>query len=269
MINHGRTLLVNAPGGSRPASDFPGEEFIPTDYVPKIVVGNLGMVRQFLYGSAPDRLMLNYRTRQLISIIHGNADLEQFMFDLDPRITYWPTEDRSLFTDTFGETINQVAGLSSSLTLSGDTLEDGSNGQLTRQWLVEVLTATTVKIQQQKPTLDISTAEYSIEAGLSSLIPLPLSGLLFRFAEAGAGTTWLINSVVRPTDDLGALLASFDVAGEPLFFTLFGVSPPEPFLTFRNLFRKSDLLAYRLGGVVLALIYQTDLLPQQQAVTVS
>lgn len=263
MFNHGRTLLMNVPGGSRTAPDFPGEELIPATYIPRELTRAINTLRQLFYGGRPDRLMLNYRTRQLLTLIHSVPELEKFLTDLDPRITYWPPTDDRMFDDVFGETVNNFQGGPSVLSLVGTAEGPGASGQLQRQWRVEVISGTTVDIRQHQPILAQTTGSFTMSAGLSSLIILPGSGFQFRFdSGAGIGTAWLIDSNVRPTDDLGEIAANAEIAGEATFIDVFGLGPAEPFKTFKNLWEQHDQLAWKLGGLLLGVIYRTDLLPQ-------
>ena len=264
MINHGRTLLLNLRGDTAPAPDFPGEEVIPPDYIPRVLDSSTTTVRRFLFGTAPDRLMLNYRARQLLSLIHANRDLEPFLTDLDPRITYWPVDDRVLFDQTFGDTVTQVAGgVPVELEIVGGAVPENGSGQLQRQWQVTVTSATTALVTQYTPTPGVIAESYAITDGLSSLIPVNGAGFSVRFPEANVGTSWLIDSVLRPTQDLGQLVVSLEDAGEPAFLDLFGSGPAEPMRTFRNLWRQNPQLSWKLAGLVLGLIYHMDELAQQ------
>jgi len=270
MLNHGRTLLYNQDAGTRPRPDFPGEELIPATYKARTLPGALVRARRFLYGAAPDRLMLNYRTRQLTTMLHGTPELAGFMTDLDPRVTYWPRSGQDLFKGVFGETISQVQGPSTQLWLVGEAAS-GVAGQLQREWRIEVQAGSLVEIHQRQPIQQVTTHTYSLTNGLSSLVELPGSGFEFRFEDAAIGTAWLVHSNVRPSQDLGTIMANLRNAGEPLLLELFGIGTEvdgtEPWKTFRNLWNRHDQLPYALGGLVLALIYQINRLPPPRGTT--
>lgn len=266
MINHGRTLLLNVAGGTRPSPNFPGEEIIPPNFTPRRLSGGLATVQQIMFGTSPDRLMLNYRARQLLSTVHGIPELEQFLLDLDSRITYWPTSNMSLFQSAFGESIMQIAGANQiEIDLVGDPLPPDSGGRLQREWRIDVLDGDTVRIKQQKPVLSTVTAEYGLTDGISNLIDLPGSGFQFRFHTPDIGTAWIIESNVRPPEDLSVIVTALENAGEPNIIEVLGTGNNEPFLTLRNLWNREERLGWRLGAFVVAYILRVNEAPQQQA----
>lgn len=67
---------------------------------------------------------------------------------------------------------------------------------------------------------------------------------------------WDIELSANPPPVLTTALTAFEFFGEPLFLELFGVNTDEPYQTFRNLWADHPLPAYRLSGIVLAMIYR-------------
>ena len=65
MFNHIRTLLLNLPPVVA-ASGFPGEEIVPDTFQSLTLPGYLQTARAALFGTNPDRAMLNYRLRQFL-----------------------------------------------------------------------------------------------------------------------------------------------------------------------------------------------------------
>jgi hypothetical protein len=90
MINHARTLLLNGH------TTGPGAEYISPDYKPKKLTGTLQNVWNMLYGKDLDDYAKNYRTRQLMTILHS-TDLVKYVYALDPRVTYWPVVDKTCY----------------------------------------------------------------------------------------------------------------------------------------------------------------------------
>ena len=69
---------------------------------------------------------------------------------------------------------------------------------------------------------------------------------------------WTIETRANPAPALTTILPTLEILGEPAFLQLFGVAPAEPYATFKNLWSDHPLPAYRLAGLVLALIYRTE-----------
>lgn len=182
MINHARTLLLNTTTVGDYAT-YPGEEYISADFVPLKLTSTLLRIRAGLFGSRPDRLMLNYRGRQLMSLLHA-TELSQFVLDLDPRVTYDHTA-QTFYEHPFGFGSRQYTGCGTSLYLQGETLTDPSpTGLCRRRWSVDVISDSQVSIKSSKPAAPEVFVDYTSTDGLSSLITLPETSLSFRFNTA-------------------------------------------------------------------------------------
>jgi uncharacterized membrane protein len=130
VINHVRTLLVNQDGhGSLPGA---GEEYTPPTYKQVTLTDSLQKLRAVLFGTAPDRQMLLYRTRQFLAILHSTP-LADFVVSDDTRLTY---------------TLDVEPGLVPALTVSdpgyplyvsGDKPRTAS-GQMSHTWVITVAT---------------------------------------------------------------------------------------------------------------------------------
>lgn len=322
MLNHARTLLLNA----KPSNDFgvyPGEEYIPPGYTPVVLPSYLQRIRAELFGTAPDRMLLNYRGRQLLQMIHG-TELEEFLLELDPRVTYSATDD-SLFRHPYGLGARQYDGSATRLYLQGNFGQDPAvTGISRRRWRVEVFSelvyVTALTAQREQTVTSVTAAD-----DLAGPISLPGTDLSFYFREATPGDTvsaynflsetqfggtagydksgltaamswsaftdadwaaftgddwsrfigdgdyvsesiadakWLFQLDTRPRRDLGAVSAALARVGDETDYDLFGVasglSRSEPFKTFRALWHEHAQLPYKLGGLVLAYIYQTE-----------
>jgi hypothetical protein len=69
---------------------------------------------------------------------------------------------------------------------------------------------------------------------------------------------WNVAARVNPGPALISVLPNLEFLGEPTYLELFGVVPDEPYRTFKNLWEEHPLPAYRLSGIVLALIYRIN-----------
>lgn len=69
---------------------------------------------------------------------------------------------------------------------------------------------------------------------------------------------WVIETKVNPITFLTTGFPALEMLGEPAFLELFGVGAEEPYNTFKNLWFDHPLPAYKLSGIVLALIYRTE-----------
>lgn len=101
-------------------------------------------------------------------------------------------------------------------------------------------------------------------ATMSSIAP-PFASTPFPLLEAISNTNlgvikgiWNVAARVNPSPALISVLPNLEFLGEPTYLELFGVVPDEPYRTFKNLWEEHPLPAYRLSGIVLALIYRIN-----------
>ena len=257
MINHVRTLLLNVDGSVQLGQAYPGEEYVPPDFRTVLLPDALVSVRRVLFGDNPDRVMLNYRLRQLLSLVHAGP-LDEHTRSKDARITYWPVRSPDLFIDSFQSvSVSQTAGDRKNFYLLGNPQMLVTN-RLLFQWRVLVLDNTQVIVNQLSLPMLTNEYTYTLTDSISSIIPLSPSQLSFRFQE-GAGSTWFIEAIARPLYSLAEVIEGLDVIVQGAVREyLFGANPAEPYATFRNMWLNSKQLPERLGGLVLALAYRTD-----------
>lgn len=255
VINHARTLLINRKPDNVSYGGQLGDEYYPSNYVPVMSMPTyLSSIRNMLLGANPDRVFLNYRARQYMALLHS-TELLEFVLELDPRITYDVDNDDMSSDDAFGirapDSIHIIGNLG-----SPDRL-----GRCYHEWDLNVLNEETIQVIRRTFPQQDSVQEYTITDGMSSRIELVGSEAAFTFNE-GINEVWGVAGYARPTRDLGEIQAELESAGAPYMNDLFGVGTPlgasEPFLTFRNLWFKHPELAYRVGGVLLAVIYRME-----------
>lgn len=261
MTNHARTLLLNIDGNTGGYIALPGEEFIPPTFRAQELPEYLSRIHGTLFGSTPSRLMLNYRARQFMGILH-NTELEEFVLSLDSRITYDVLPRDDLYLQQFFPSVINLEGTQKELSLIDEVGGPDQSGRTDHQWRVTVLTGSTVQVERVTPPASTVVQDYALAQGLSSLIQLHGSGLQARFEE-GVGSDWLVTASARPERDITDLVRDLDGFGADLDIA-FGVGTEsgarEPFLTFRNLWQSHPEQLYRFGGALMAWIYRADIL---------
>lgn len=257
MYNHARTLLVNLPGASGFASDVPADELIPQDFNPTNLPRYLLQFRQDMFGTDPDRGMLNYRAQQLLSLI-SSTELQQYVTDLDPRITYADADPSLMLAETFEPVVSPftVVG-SSNLTVLGSQISPDVTGQ-TRYHYVVKTDAGNLLISTQHSTAQDTVTPLVLTSGLSQAVPLPLSGYSVRVNTTADGNVWSVKGTRRPTRSLLEVLESMRNKQAESYLKLFGSQPKGPYKTFYNCWNSHPEMAYQLGGIVMAMIYRTQ-----------
>jgi len=87
MINHARMLLLNIDGNQLAPPWSLGEDVLDSSYRAVPLSAGLKNIRRCLFGTNPDRSMLNYRSWQLLSVVRA-AGLDEMLASLDRRVTY-------------------------------------------------------------------------------------------------------------------------------------------------------------------------------------
>lgn len=95
--------------------------------------------------------------------------------------------------------------------------------------------------------------------GLSTAFKLMGSDFTGRFHEGVAdGTSWLVEFVARPRQDIGEVVAALEQVGDVAMYELFGTSPVGDYKVFRDTWYSDAPLPDRLSAVVLALAYRME-----------
>ena len=259
MFNHARTLLLNATGSNNPGMDYLGEELIPAGYSSLPLSTPIQNIRNQLFGVEPDRAMLNYRSYQLLSMIE-KTDLQEFVTDLDPRITYELGQEHTFaLHSTWEPKLSQISGtLDDVLTISGTPARPDYVGKLYYQFEVDIQSPTVIQIKRQTPPVKAESQSLSLTSGLSDPFDLFYTGYQAFVNTLNANASWRIEGYLRPQVDLPEIVSSLESVGDDTLAAVFGVQHVEPWDTFRNLWYDGTDLVYRLGAITLALIYRTD-----------
>jgi len=258
MYNYGRTLLLNLPGNDRYFANVPGDELIPSAYFAQELPNYLREFRKSLFGATPDRAMLNYRAAQLLELIQA-TELQQYILDLDSRLTYSSYQLQLAAPATFKPVVTQYGDEDPQkiLTVIGTPESPDVSGTSGYDYRV-TLDGVNIMIDRLAPPPSTTQHVLSFTAGLSDIYPLPGSGYSIRVNTSTLNGGWTVRGFLRPVASLNSLETAIQSLGEPLFLQLFGVTDVEPYLTFKNCWENHPEFAYRLGGLVLAMIYRTQ-----------
>lgn len=258
MFNHARTLFVNLDGGNGVFVDTPGDELIPADFKKLTLPSYLENIRSQLLGVSPDRFMLNFRAAQVFRLIE-KTELQEYVLALDSRITY-SSQDNSLSDPTTYEPKITRVGLpdSAQLTLTGSPNSPDISGIAHYRYTITP-DVTQVIVQRQVFPSVTDTIPLTLTAGLSQTFDLPFSGYQAVVNTLSSGGNWQVEGYNKPRMDLTQVVSErLSNLGEPTYLQLFGISDVEPYLTFKNCWKSHPDFAYKLGGLVLAMIYRTD-----------
>jgi hypothetical protein len=252
---------LNQSRGSNLA-DTLAEEYVSPDYLPRQLPATFNKLRRIIFGGTPDRQMSNFRMYQLMQALHA-TELEEYVLQHDTRITYLPFDRSELLANAFGSTVSATPGTAGTLTVIGAPVPDETTGVIYQRWRVLVTNGTTVTINQLAPAAQTSqtVSTYALTAGLSNLIALPASTLLFNFSGT-PGDEWFVEAIAKPTRNMAEILVALQSATSDEDETvIFGQPLVEPYLTFSNLWRHHEEYAYQLGGLLLAMAFRTMEIP--------
>lgn len=257
MFNHARTLLLNLDGGPGYFPECPGEELIPGGYEKLELPTYLDVFRSRFFGADPDRAMLNYRSWQLLQLVEA-TELQSHILALDSRITYDLNINRLSLQNTFLPKVIRQGGTSAqTLTIAGTPIKPDASGKATFDYQINIVNP---NIQIKRLTFPLIDVQHLLDLtdGLSPYFALPLSGYKFCVNTTDEAVSWRIQGYLRPQNSLSEIEKGLHSIGEPYLLQLFGTSSAEPYATFRNCWEKHPEFAYRLGGIVLAMIYRTE-----------
>ena len=254
MINAARTLLLNIAPGDNGYLLGPGEEFIPPEFAPVTRIPTyLQGLRQSLFGQNPDRLYSNYRGQQYLALIAA-TELQSFVTDLDPRITY-DVDDLLLFYPDIFSTVASP----SDIEIIGTAPTSAETGVSRKRWRITVLDSSQVSIEKLGEASSSTERAYTVATdGLTDIIPI--QGSMSVRLPPEIGRAWTITNTFRPARSLGEVADAIERSSSQHLNSLFGVGTPagssEPYQTFKNLWEQHPELPHRLGGLLLAVIYR-------------
>lgn len=267
MYNHARTLLLNT-NQQRP--EVPGEELIPRNFRPFQLPRYLEVARSVLFGLDPDRFMLHYRARQFLTLIAA-TDLQQYLDDLDPRVTYDlrrsnPFPD-SLFEPSVEKRRNPYADIDEEiyqaldLRVVGEAAAPDFSGRSYYSYIVARSTtnlSSVYTVDRTVPPQVSETVTVNFDGGWSTPIPLKYSGYTCQVSQEGSQALWHVSGYSRPTFSLPKIVENLRKLGPDLHSQIFGTTDSEPYATFRNCWELHPDFAYRFAGFLVAYIYRIE-----------
>lgn len=207
MINHARTLLLNVPGDSY-SPGIIGEEYIPP-YKPITLSTNLQAARRILLGSSPERAFLNFRAFELLSLIH-NTELAEFVYALDPRVTYWPQTTTEFYDAQKKINVTQISGTNTRLHVHGDPEANVRRGRLFEEYNIKLIGS-----NNHTAHIVITEAGRNIVVDEPIYIPAPTLGLSPLVRIPNSAISVQLSDYVTP---IGYMLLEFSTA--PIGFLL-------------------------------------------------
>jgi len=259
MINHGRTLLLNRDGATRPPLTFFLEEYVPADFGAVALPGGLALVHGRLMPPGADDAFANLMMRLYMQLLHSN-ELADDLLALDPRITYdlkrtvVATRSQTAFCPLTASArpyeLDFVGGVEASLQAP----------QLRTEWILTAVGADRVKAVRVS-TGETAYTDVTITDGETSPIDLP--GQRNYKARVGGlpgalpvGAEWSAQTFVIPHIDASGVLTRLDTMGNEALIDLF--PNREPYITYKKLWTDHVYAEYRLGGVLLAFVYRAE-----------
>lgn len=291
MINHARTLLLNISAQRTQLQD-PGYEYVPAEFVPIQLPPALSTLRRVLFGAKPDLYFLSARAQELLGYIHS-TELEEHIYRFDTRVTYWPPISAAVFGNAKANVlVRQTVGAPMQVVAAGQFSANSTTGRSTEEYTVVMhntagvtflvtradneTTTTAVPDLANPPTITLPGTALGLRPNFNSAVAeetrtFETAALLVTEQFDTLSTPqpeslptgdniarWLVTARANPQPAITTLLTNLELLGEPLFLSLFGVAPVEPYLTFKNLWFDHPIPAYRLAGLTLAVIYRTE-----------
>lgn len=252
MINHLRTLLLNQDGTPAVDPTTPGEEYVSPRFRAVPLARPLLPLRALLFGTNPDRLFLNARLRQYLTVLHvcGMDQAE------DSRLSYPGSGGETLYDAVAaGPTSQQTAGSAGAwiqLVLSNFARAEN---RLDRRWRLSVTSGSDAYLEWTPDDGQVhrETLPYATSGGTGSLL-LPDMPVTVFFAPE-TGNAWTIRLVARPRVDLATIVQEAPrlACNGPARSLLFD---PEPDLA--RIADNHPVLLNRLAAVLRALALWVD-----------
>jgi hypothetical protein len=266
MVNHARTLLLNcaAKVAAAPAPAYYLREWIDPEFVPVTIPQSLRTVRDVLFDSNPDELMLNYRARQYLKCLHA-SELSEYVTKLDSRITYY-FDHFSFFKPLFFWTPYNHGGTSVKATdfsLVGDYAEP-TTGRLHRRWSIYFNSSGTYTATNDFSGNSLDGSVNYLQ-GRSTPLALPDTSIQVTVSELAESVDnnnqarVQLDVITEPRNTLSDVLVRLQQLPAEVMSQLFSdYSSIEPWPTFRSCFEKHYNPIMRLSAAVLAYIYRLE-----------
>jgi hypothetical protein len=235
MINHARTVLLNAPPTSRPAIGVDGEEYVPPGFVALRLTKHMAVVHAVMFGSAPDSGFQNAMLAQYMNALHTVDSAERYILGLDSRTTY----RRSGYLVPDGSV--EVVRLSGTTTLMMDGAPAADAARGATLWFIRV------SRDRGRMTLRnlVTNGARTVDGNA-----VDFSGVTFRAAGDGA---WDVKVRAAPSWTVVDVLNALD-ARKAEFADLWREARPE----FYAWWARGQTPMIRISGVLCAFVEATE-----------
>jgi hypothetical protein len=242
MINHYRTALLNISGSNWPGLEYPGEELVDPMFRQKPMSSYASTVHRLIFGESPDRAYLNYRLRQLTTMWHDGTLLYEVTAK-DSRLTYWPMQFASTMA---GYGVVKVDGVNSAFAADYSVLNvPFADDKLGRsQFILDLkVSGDTCDVIDERTGNKYTVASSGSYFNLLNDIKISLGNGHYR-----------ATAFLKPAKDMGQVLVDCeDLIGSDVELWLFSGKED-----LRQLWRRSDFLADKMGALSLALAIEMD-----------
>lgn len=263
MVNHARTLLVNRSASDNVAPNYYMREWIDPTFIPVVVPQSLRTIRDVLFDSNPDELMLNYRARQLMKCLHA-GELSDYVTKLDTRVTYY-YDHFSFFKPFFTWTPYRHGSTevkATDFSMVGDyTAPIGS--RLHNRWSVHFDSSSSYTAINSF-TGSLTSGDVIYSQGRSAPLSLPGTSLQITVSEL-PGTVDSSNKAIvhldvitEPRTTLADVLTRLQQVPGDVLNALFAGAELEPWATFKNCFQSHYNPIMRLSAAAIAYIYRLE-----------
>lgn len=242
MINHYRTALLNISGSNWPGLEYLGEELVDPMFRQKPMSGYVSTVHRLIFGESPDRAYLNYRLRQLTTMWH-DGDLHEAVTAKDSRLTYWPMQFASTMA---GYGVVKVEGVNSIFAIDYAVFNvPTADDKLGRsQFILDLeVSGDTCSVTDERTGDRYTVSSSGSYFNVLNDIKLSLGNGHYRAA-----------AFLKPGKDIGQVLADCEaLIGSDVELQLFSGKED-----LKQLWRRSDSLADKMGALSLALAIEMD-----------
>lgn len=254
MINHVRTLLLNETGASAYAPDYPGEEYVPTEYVKVRLPTNLLEPYSILFGQNSDRAKKNVLLRTYMTLIHAIPKLAAHVYSFDPRVTYHPGDSNIFDYFLSGPKVTKL--LDYGYCEVRDYFNFVPGARIWYEYVLLVKAGNVLEISYTNDSGESTTVDlpFTVSGELSNPVTLPLTDMKVVF-DPLVGFGWKISALFKPKEYIEDILKSvYDNLSIEALSNLF-MDNSEAIAQLNTLWDNSPDAPTRLGSIVLALAY--------------
>ena len=250
MINAFRTRLINVAAQS---PELVGEQYIPADFVPRVLTGVPLRLYRLFYGANYDRTLLNWRTEELLSCIRA-AKLEEIAFASDSATLPPPSNALQTLVQRGPVVTNVGDDPNQSLQVLNDAFTLVTSGVMRHRWSMYVTSSTELSVISEIGDASVANAivTYTAVGDSSGPVTLPDFPLVVRF-DTGTGGGWQIDYTAPPQRPIATVIQeTLASASSQIYDYLFKDATEEPYRTLRELSTRGENDVVRFAAIVTA-----------------